>query len=366
MNIGVNARLLLPGVKEGIARYLSETLQRMVRDHPEDTFHLYFDRAYDTQYLYGDNVVPHVVAPQARHPLLWRLWFDVMLPRRFRKDKIDIFFSPDGYVSLTSKVLTVMVSHDLAFEHFNDHNYKHHLRYLRKYAPLFHQRADSIIAVSQATANDIKSTYGIPSDKIVVAGNSTSLKRSDQEDKSLTHGEDYFVYIGSLNPRKNVVRLIAAFDQYKTKSEHHTKLLIIGKLAWKSQPIQRAITEARFASDIIHIQNTDKSISILLSNAIALIYPSLFEGFGIPILEGFAVEVPVITSNVSSMVEVAGDAALLIDPNSVQSITEGMLSIVNNPTLRDDLVTKGKKRLLNYSWDDTAQTIYNQFKIVSK
>jgi len=74
----------------------------------------------------------------------------------------------------------------------------------------------------------------------------------------------------------------------------------------------------------------------------------------------------VITSNVSSMVEVAGEAALLIDPNSVQSITEGMLSIVNNPTLRDDLVTKGKKRLLNYSWDNTAQTIYNQFKIVSK
>jgi len=366
MNIGVNARLLQPGVKEGIARYLHETLSRMVLDHPEDTFHLYFDRRYDEQYLYADNVVPHVVPPQTRHPILWRIWFDYMLPYHFRKHQIDVFYSPDGYGSLRTDVPTVLVSHDLAFEHFDDHNYSHHLRYLRKYAPRFHHKAKSIIAVSQATADDIIATYQIEPRKIHVAGNSTTIKRSDRADKSITDGKEYLVYIGSLNPRKNIERLIAAFDQYKAESGHETKLVIIGKLAWKSEPIRLAMNNAKYASDIIHLSDVGDSVSLLLSNATALVYPSLFEGFGIPILEGFATGTPVITSDLSSMKEVAGDAALLVDPYSVDAIVQGLLELSSDPTLRQDLIAKGRRRLLDYSWDDTAKTIYKQLKSVSR
>ncbi len=366
MNIGVNARLLLPGVKEGISRYLHETLSRMVLDHPEDTFHLYFDRAYDEQYLYADNVIPHIVRPQARHPLLWHIWFDYMLPYRFRKDKIDVFYSADGYSSLRAQVPTVLVSHDLAFEHFDDQNHQHHLQYLRKYVPRFHRRAESIIAVSQATADDIVATYQIDPARISIAGNSTTLQWSPTHDKSITHGKDYIVYIGSLNPRKNIVRLIKAFDQYKNETGDQTQLVIIGKLAWKSQPIQRAMTDAQYADEIIHLTDVRKSASLILSNARALVYPSLFEGFGIPILEGFATQVPVITSNVSSMKEVAGDAAVLIDPYSIDAIAQGIKTVCHDESLRQDLIRKGTAQLLKYQWEDSARTIYTQLKAVSR
>jgi len=271
-------------------------------------------------------------------PILWRIWFDYMLPYHFRKHQIDVFYSPDGYGSLRTDVPTVLVSHDLAFEHFDDHNYSHHLRYLRKYAPRFHHKAKSIIAVSQATADDIIATYQIEPRKIHVAGNSTTIKRSDRADKSITDGKEYLVYIGSLNPRKNIERLIAAFDQYKAESGHETKLVIIGKLAWKSEPIRLAMNNAKYASDIIHLSDVGDSVSLLLSNATVLVYPSLFEGFGIPILEGFATGTPVITSDLSSMKEVAGDAALLVDPYSVDAIVQGLLELSSDPTLRQDLI----------------------------
>lgn len=360
MIIGVNTRMLLPGIKEGITRYIHETVARMVTDHPEDTFHFYFDRPYESDYIYGPNVVPHILPPPARHPWLWKIWFDYLLPWRMQKDGIDVLYTGDGYASLRTHLPQLMVSHDLAFEHYDDLTYAHHLRYLRKYANRFHQTAKSIIAVSQTTKQDIIDTYGIVPSKIKVAGNSTSMKASDIKDKSVVNGSDYFIYIGSLNPRKNIVRMIAAFDKFKEAHKTDHKLVIVGRLAWKSEQISEALTKATFNQDIIHIQDKVSEVNTLISNASALVYPSLFEGFGIPILEGFACDTPVITSNIGSMAEVAQDAAIKINPLSIDEMANAFYQVTTNTTIRENCVILGRKRLSAYSWDNTAMTTYQE------
>lgn len=359
MIIGVNTRMLLPGVKEGISRYIHETVSRMVLAHPEDTFHFYFDRPYHKQYLYADNVIPHIVSPPARHPILWWIWFDYMLPRRMKKDGVEVLYTGDGYASLRTDIPQVLVSHDLAFEHFDDMIKSNHLTYLRKYASRFHEKADAILAVSETTKQDIIKTYGIKTSKISVAGNSTTMQPAAAMDRSITNESDYFMYVGSLNPRKNIVKLVAAFDQFKEQYRSDHKLVLLGRLAWKSDKIKAAISDAKYAKDIVHIQDKVADVSRLISNATALIYPSVFEGFGIPILEGFACHTPVITSDIGSMAEVAGDAALLVDPYSIDEISAAMRQIQTDKNLKNDCINKGLERLKRYSWDQTAKTTYD-------
>jgi glycosyltransferase involved in cell wall biosynthesis len=277
-----------------------------------------------------------------------------------QRDGIEVLYTGDGYASLRTEIPQLLVSHDLAFEHFDELIYAHHLRYFRKYAKRFHQTAQSIIAVSQTTKQDIIDTYKIAPGKIKVAGNSTSMKVSDIRDKSISDGADYFIYIGSLNPRKNIVRMIKAFDKFKADRITEHKLVIVGRLAWKSEQIAKALTKARFSDDIIHVKDKVIDVETLISNATALLYPSLFEGFGIPILEGFACDTPVITSNIGSMAEVAQDAAIKIDPLSVAEIANAMYQVSDDPTIREKCINLGRERLSEYSWDKTASTIYQE------
>lgn len=164
MNIGVNTRVLLKGRMEGVARYIYETLSRMVKDHPEDHFFFFFDRPFDPTFVFGDNVTPVVLFPQARHPILWYIYFEWSITRALEKYKIDVFLSPDNSLSLRTKVPTVLVTHDIAYAHFPDHLPKGVLRYCQKYIPKFNRRAEQIIAVSNATKQDLISTFDI--DKI--------------------------------------------------------------------------------------------------------------------------------------------------------------------------------------------------------
>ena len=135
MHIAVNTRLLLPGKLEGIGHYTNETMSRIVRQHPEHQFTFLFDRPFDPRFVYADNVTPKVVFPPARHPFLWWLWFEMAIPRALRQCKADVFLSPDNYCSLRTDVPTVMVLHDIIFEHFPQHIPPLVSRYYRHYVP---------------------------------------------------------------------------------------------------------------------------------------------------------------------------------------------------------------------------------------
>ncbi|MDF1696535.1 MAG: glycosyltransferase family 1 protein [Saprospiraceae bacterium] len=374
MKIAVNARELLKGRMEGIGRYIFETTRRMVLDHPEDEFYFFFDRAYDSSFIFADNVFPVVVHPQARHPILWYLWFEWVVPYYLKKYNIDVFYSGDTYASMKTLVPTLIVCHDIAYKHYPNHLRQSHKKYYQNNFPKFHKKAEHIVAVSSFTKNDIIDTYAISPEKVSIGYNATpqgftpldsSTKEKIRED--LTEGKPYFIYVGSLHPRKNVVNLIKAFDHFKKKYKTDHKLVLVGRMAWKNEELKKTYETTAHRDAILftgHISNAQ--LPQYLAAADALTYVSVFEGFGIPILEGMSSGTPVITSNVSSMPEVAGDAALLIDPHNPISIAEGMFEITSNPDLREKLIEKGMERAKEFSWKKTADHIYTQLKKIKQ
>jgi len=365
LKVAVNTRLLLAHRMEGIARYIYETTKRMVKAHPEVEFHFLFDRPYDQKFIFADNVVPHVIGPQSRHPVLWHLWFERSLPRFFKKNKMDLFYSGDMYLSLKTNVPTLYVSHDLNYLHYPEGLKWSHLKFYQKYMPKYHFAADKIVSVSQATKDDIVKQYGIDASKIVVACNALpegvsklENKRIEKIKNEITGGEEFFCYVGSLHPRKNIERLIDAFEIFKSKSQSNYKLAIYGRVAWKASTIFEKYNNSKYKDDIIFPDVKKYSAAEILNASFALCYISLFEGFGIPILEAFACETPVITSNISSMPEVAEDAAIQVDPTNTGNIAEGMMRLINENRLRDQLIEKGKERLKYYSWETTAERTF--------
>lgn len=365
MNIAINARFLFSDQLEGVHRYIYETTFRMARAHPEDNFWLFYDRPFSKTLTYPDNVHQIVIPLQTRHPLLWHIWLEYLLPIYFKKFNIDVFYSGDSYMSLRARIPTVLVCHDLAYLHYPDHIPMAALWHYRKYFPKYHHKAERIIAVSESTKQDIIKQYNIDSSKIIVAPNAISgtyhIMHPEEKQivrKEYTNGKPYFIYLGALHPRKNIVQLIRAFNQFKNTYKTAHQLVLAGRMAWKSSEIQLLIANN---PDIYHTGFIDADEKKkILGGADALVYISLFEGFGIPLIEAMASGIPVITSSVSSMPEVVADAALLVDPTDNYAISEAMNSIISQPDLSKDLINKGLKRFKAYDWEKTASIIYNQ------
>ena len=175
LRIGVNTRLLLKGKLEGIGYFQQQILFRMVKSHPQDEFVFFFDRKYDTDFVFAKNVIPVVIPLPARHPLLWVLYFDYLLPLYIKKYKIDIFFSPENYIPGNCKIPTVCTIHDLNFYHNGKYiGDNWHQRYFMKYFPLNARKSDKIITVSNFSKDDISSSFGIDKSDIEVVYNASN------------------------------------------------------------------------------------------------------------------------------------------------------------------------------------------------
>jgi glycosyltransferase involved in cell wall biosynthesis len=360
MTIGANVRLLTGSHLEGIARYTLETIKSMALAHPTDNWILFFDRKVDVEFGFPSNVIMVVLHPQARHPLLWRWWFDIAITRALKRYKVDVFYSPDGYTSLTTSVPSVMVLHDLAYIHYPEHFGFVSLWDYKIFVPKYLKKAQSIVTVSNFVKEDIASRFPNLANKLSVAYNAYNKPNFNKGVKSIENhsGKPYFLYVGSLNPRKNIDRLIEGFLMFNAGNGYKYNLILAGKvmnLSAASIALLKNSTNVNYLGPV----TDDEKIS-LICNAKAMIYVSLFEGFGIPILEAFAHGVPVITSSTSSMPEVAGGAALLVDPNSTESISNAISQLVESPNLAQELIALGNKRVEDFTWQESANTIYEQ------
>lgn len=363
MKIAVNTRLLLKDKLEGIGWVAYECLRRMVISHPEVEFHFIFDREPDPKFIFADNVKPVVLFPPARHPFLYIAFFEFAVARYLRQIKADLYLSPDGYLSLRSKVKQIAVFHDLNFEHFPQDFPKIHLWHYKKFFPKYARKADKIITVSGFSKKDICECYGINPDKIEVAYNGANeifspvneeLKKETRD--KYTAGKPYFMFVGSLHPRKNLARLFTSFDLFKKRNNNDIKLLIVGSKRWWTEPIKNAYEAMTHKDDVIFAGRLSaEDLQFVTASALASVYVSYFEGFGIPIVEAFKCDTPVITSNVTSMPEVANDAALLVDPFNEESIADAMEKILDEE-VRKDLIEKGRIRRQDFSWDKAAET----------
>ncbi|PHN03690.1 glycosyltransferase [Flavilitoribacter nigricans DSM 23189 = NBRC 102662] len=370
MRIAVNTRFLLKDRLEGIGWYTHEVLRRLVEQHPEHDFIFFFDRPFAPEFIFGPNVEAVVLYPPARHYVLWWWWFEIAVPRALRRHRADVFLSFDGYCSLQTEVPTLMVTHDIAHVHYPDQIPGWARHYYHRFVPRYLQRADRIVTVSEFVRQDILRHYSPTAEKIIIAGNGCKsvfhpvpAERQTIVREKYSNGKPYFFYLGALHPRKNIERLIRAFGRFKQEQGGDIQLLIGGRLAWQSAAIKQTWERSEVRDDIHWLGYVpDSELPDLLGSALALTYVSLFEGFGVPLLEAMHAEVPVITSNVSSMPEVAGDAALLVDPESETAIAEAMRQIATDAKLRRRLIEAGKKQRAQYSWDKTADIIWRTLK----
>ncbi len=366
MRIAINARFLLQGKLEGIGWFTYEICKRLVQQHPEHEFVFFFDRPYDPEFIFGENVTPVVLFPPARHPFLFFAWFEIAVTLALKRYKIDVFFSPDGFTSLSTNVPTLLTIHDLAYAHFPEQIRFMDRKYYQYFMPRFARKAMKLTTVSAFTKQDMVTQLNLPSSKIDVVYNGcrTFFKPLPVFDQAIvkhkySSDENYFLYVGAIHPRKNVHRLLAAFDDYKKRSGSKTKLLLGGRFAWQVGAVKDAFDQAEHKKDIIFLGYLNiGELHQITASALAMVYVSTFEGFGVPLLEAMHCDVPTITSTTSSMPEVVGDAGICVAPEDVAGITNAMFEIEQNQDLRNTLIERGRLQRQKFSWDISAHQIW--------
>jgi glycosyltransferase involved in cell wall biosynthesis len=360
--IGINTRFLIQGKMEGFGWYTYEICKRIASDHPEHEFFFFFDRPYHPDFKFTSNVTPVVLRPAARHPFLFILWFELLVTRALAKYKIDLFFSPDGYLSLRTNVPQVCTIHDINFEHFPQDIPAAPRWYLRRYFPKFAVKAKHIITVSDFSKRDIAKTYSVPNEKITAIWNGASeiFQPLNSPEvaiirQKLTGGKPYFIFVGSIHPRKNLNRLLEAYEAYVKGSDDPWHLVIVGAPMWKEKGLSHL--SGTLASQFIHFTGRldQQTLAETMGAAGALTFVPYFEGFGIPLVEAMKCGIPILAGDRSCLPEIAGDAAIYCDPFEVKSIHEGLLTISTNDQLREELSKKAMERSLLFDWNISAK-----------
>lgn len=371
--IAVNARFLLAGKLEGIGNFTYETLLVIVREHPDIHFYFLFDRPFDPQFIFAPNITPVVLFPPARHPFLFVIWFEWCVARWLNRHKPDLFLSPDGFCSLRSEVRQLAVIHDISYEHYPQYVSRIQNLYYRYFIPRFAQHAARIATVSEFSKNDIVAHYEVPAAKIDVVYNgikdsfrqSFSINQKEAICQQYAGGKPFFLYVGAIHPRKNVLKMLAAFEQFKEQTSAAHCFVLAGNLAWQNDEVHAFHQTMKHKADVKFIGRVEEAaLPLLVSSAFAMLYVSLFEGFGVPPVEAMACGVPVITSTTSSMPEICGDAALYARPEDAAEIAACMLQLYSDTTLYDSLIEKGLERQKLYTWRRSADLLWQSISSV--
>lgn len=374
MVIAVNTRLLLKGKLEGVGYFIKETLSILAKSYPQHQFYFLFDQPYSQEFVFSDNVHPLVVPLPTRHPVLWKYWYDIKIPLVLKKIKADVFVSTDGFCSLSTSVPQCLVVHDLGFLHQPQAYKKSHYKFYKHFTPKFLKKAKTIATVSCFSKNDIVKQYKIEPQKINVVYNGVkeifqpiSFDEQLAIKEKYTSGREFFLHVGAIQPRKNLVNLLKAFSVFKKRQKSEMKLVLAGRLAWKNEIFLQLLNTYKYKEEIILTNYVEeKELAQLVGAAYALVYPSLFEGFGVPVLEAMKSKVPVLTSAHTSMQEIAEDAALYFDPHNYTDIAEKLMLIYKDENLRSRLIEKGNAVVEKYSWQRTADLLWESIVEATK
>lgn len=366
MRIAVNTRFLLKDYLEGYGRFTFELCKRMVETHPQHEFIFIFDRPFDERFVFAKNIIPVVVNPEARHPLLWKWWFDYKIPAVLKKYQADVFLSPDGFCSLRTKVPQVTVIHDLAFLHRPNDIPRSHLGFYRRYTPKFIKKSSAVITVSEASRQDIVEQYPAAANKITVVHNAAreGFRPLNWEQKQLVkeryaEGREYFLYTGSIHPRKNLLGLLKAFSIFKKWQQSDMKLLLCGRSAWKNEGFLKSLSTYKYRADV-HLTGylPDEELCAITASAYAMVYPSYFEGFGLPIVEAMQSGVPVIATQTPALMETGGDAALYAPTDDIEQLAAQMMHIYKDEAHRARLIEAGKQQAAKFNWQQSAEKLW--------
>lgn len=368
------------GERAGVGHYTTALVTALLQRYSKEEFVLFFDHHMDKSVVDGfakrTNVQTVLFPLSAYKRYLPFGYSHVVTAHALRAQQLDVFHSPAYVLPLSYTRPSVVTIHDLAI-------YKHPSWFPPRQffsrsvvVPRSVKRASAVIAVSQATAQAVRSEFAVPSEKVHVVyegctrGPRTSNALQQAVRDRYKIGDQFLLFVGTVEPRKNLVNLVKAFDQYKDAQyprSAHVQLVIAGAKGWRHEPIFRAIARAKWSSHIRVIGYvTAEEKMALLDSCLFFVFPSLWEGFGLPVLEAASRGVPVLTSSVSSLPEVGGAGALYVQPDRIRSIQEGIQTLMRSASKRESLGRKGKEHATTFTWARAAQQTMEVYRSVAE
>jgi glycosyltransferase involved in cell wall biosynthesis len=379
VKIGISA-FAADGGKSGISQYMANILGRLPDLAPQDRF-LAFTDSLDANLVQSWHPrLEVIVYPKwSAHPVISIFWHLIGLPFALRRHSCDAVFMPAGNRRLAwwYGVPSVGTVHDLSQLHVPQKYDALRTYYVMRILPRMMRRLTRVISVSQSTRRDLEDYAKVDPAKIRVIHNGADLRRffprdraaaKDQVGRELGIPRDFVLYIARLeHPGKNHVRLLEAFAQFRATTGLPHKLVLVGSRWSGADIIEAKVRELGLGEAVIlpgFVPN--ETLPILYAAADALVFPSLFEGFGIPVLEAMASGTPVCASDISSIPEVVGDAGLLFDPLEPTTIAAALGRMLREPALREHLVAAGLARAPRFSWDSAAAAVLEELRLVAR
>lgn len=312
------------------------------------------------------NFIPQLL-PQSR------LWAQTRLARELRRQKPDVFFSPANVIPFLHPPVCVNTIHDVAFHYFPECYSPVARWYLELTTRYALRAAEKVIAVSQATKDDLVQVYGADTALIEVIHSGLTitdpmLPTPDQVASTLERYDitsPYLLFLGRLETKKNLARIVQAFLKLKERGIPH-QLVLGGSPGVGFEEVARLVNASPYGTEVVFTGYVGAEKADLFAGAAAFVFPSLYEGFGFPVLEAAAYGVPVITSRTSALAEVAGDAALLVDPMNVEEIAGAISTLVHDRELRSQMVERGHQRVREFDWDATAARVLEVLELAGR
>lgn len=351
MRVAINARVLAKPEPAGVSRYTKELLIALA-DRDDDVEYVIFGvETLPTELHDRPRIENAGEVPPDPSGLRVQFWEQVTLPRALRHYDVDLLHSTAGFSPVVADVPTVLTVHDISPITHPEWFSRGYATLYRALTPLALRRVDRIVTISKFSQSEITETYPWTKGKVSAVHNGLTPIPEDETERvdGLDEGA-YLLFVGSLNPRKNVARLLDAYEQYRGRTDDPLPLVLAGA--------QRDVFAAvnRPPIDDVHALGfvPDEQRNWLYHNATALLFPSLYEGFGLPIIEAMDCGIPVLTSNIGAMAEVAGDAAMLVDPTDTDDIAAGIERLETDDDLRETLIEAGRNRVSAFTWASTA------------
>lgn len=366
MRIGIDCRTILnpeSGEGAGVGHYTYHLVNNLLALDHENEYVLFFDsRMKDIKPFQRPNSTARYFPFSQYRRFLPFAYSHLLISAALTRERLDLFHAPANIIPLGYTKPSVVTVHDLAI-YQNPAWFPSQVFSTRLLVPRSLARAKAVIAVSESTARDLRDVFSVPGEKITVVHEGVDIAGLtgqpviDVQAKFHLPAE-YVCFVGTLEPRKNLVRLIEAYADVRSRNAALSTipLVLAGKKGWRAETVFKTIETLKLGEAVRYLGYVTRNEKVeLIRNARAFVFPSSYEGFGLPVLEAFALNTPVLTSNVSSLPEIAGDAALLVDPEDKDALVKGLERIVFDEPLRTRLRSNGQAQAKKFTWTKAAQ-----------
>jgi len=363
MKIGIDCRTI--GDPSGVGTYTRELVRNLLKIDKHNEYVLFFFAEFsEIAEFERPNVVIKYFPSIKYKKYLPIIYSHFLIVRTIKKERPDACLFPANIIPLGYFGKSVVTIHDLAVYKFPELFPDKKINFDRRIVvPASLKRADRIIAVSQSTKKDIIGLFKINEGKIAVIYEGAPQAKGRPAVKNV---RSYLLFLGTIEPRKNIARLIKAFTNFVQAERWRGELILAGRSGWKNNDVFELINKSNKVLGCQAIRHLDFIAEAdklkLYEESLALVFPSLYEGFGLPVLEAMAYGAPVITSNNSSLPEVAGDAAILVDPMDIKQIADAIKKVATNEKFRQQLIEKGRKKSQEFTWEAAARLTLKALK----